>query len=316
MEKLQLKEFSLDNMVSNPHILIGGGRLTGKSTMISYLLEHFLNGNPNIPVSIINPQDKFRSFYCSKFPQASIRYECSEEHIQTLLSDAVAFMTENKNKSKSNGIVILDDCVCYPPENDTKLYELLMNARHYRLTVILASQIPCHLPEELRLNFDYVMVANDKTIISSNKYWNSYFRIFPKLSTFEKCFDTYTKNYQMLVVDNRRPTCDITEKFYWIKAKNESTECENDSTTEELVNVTKFNTLGTLTECTTNDETNSDTDSDSVFKTGDDSDNEVQDLANYSCSCWCPYSCSTVNILGCQNNKSLDSDNELFGISR
>ena len=251
-------EFPLEKMCKHPSILIIGGRGTGKSFLANHLMNalnalNALNtGDSFIKNSlIISPMDAHQNFYSTKFPEAEIIYDFDGEKILSYLtketkddksitkqfpqvvsdlesdkniSDSPKVIECDKNISIPNRCFVLDCCYKEGWEKDKAPMELLFNARHYKASVILVMQTPFGLPPVVRLNFDYVFLLKDDSLINKRRLWDNYASVFPTIGAFEKVFDKCTENYGSMVIDNCRPSNSINEKIYWFKANDFSQE--------------------------------------------------------------------------------------------
>ena len=72
-------------------------------------------------------------------------------------------------------------------------------------------------PVDVRTNTDFVFVMKQNSCVE-NLYKN-FFSGFDKKKDFKTVLDACTKNYECLVLDNTRPTTDVSEVCFFYKAK-------------------------------------------------------------------------------------------------
>ncbi len=222
-KKFKIFEFKLDKMVENPSIVMIAKRGSGKSYVSRDIIYHYRH----IPGGVvIAPTDRLSHFYKFFFPDLYIHYDIKDTILRKILMRQLLIIEKAKNKKKEgkwidpSGILIMDDCLSRKKSwaKDESILEILMNGRHYQLTYILTMQTPLGITPDLRLNFDYVFLLKEDSTINKKKLWDNYASVFPTLRTFEQVFSKCTENYKSMVIDNRKPADNISEKVYWFKA--------------------------------------------------------------------------------------------------
>lgn len=221
----QILEFDLKKMVADPSIVMIAKRGSGKSFITRDIIYHYRH----IPGgAVIAPTDRMNSFYKYFFPDLYIHYDIKETILKKILvrqSMIIEKVNEKKKIGKKidpSGILIMDDCLARKKSwgKDENIMEILMNGRHYRLTYILTMQTPLGITPDLRLNFDYVFLLKDDSIVNKKKLWDNYASIFPTISVFDKVFAKCTEDYRSMVIDNRKPSDNIKDKVFWFKARD------------------------------------------------------------------------------------------------
>ena len=222
---IKLKEFKLNRMVNNPSILIIANRGSGKSWLIRELMRHFSEISAG---AIIAPTDRMNPFYRYFFPQQCIHYDIRDQLLRGILDRQCKMITKSKqaksgaDKIDPQALLVMDDCLARKRSwaKDSDITEVLMNARHYKLTYILTMQTPLGVTPDLRLNFDYIFLLKDDSTINKKKLWDNYASMFHKFNTFEQVFDQCTKDYGCMVIDNRKPADNINKKIFHFKVNN------------------------------------------------------------------------------------------------
>ena len=211
----RIYRFELKNMVKNPSILIIGKRGTGKSYCVRDILYH----QRHIPGGlVIAPTDKMCMFYKDFFPNLYIHHNDNEIKPDKIL-ERQSIMIEKRKSDETidpSSILIMDDTF-YKKKDDRS--EILMNARHYCLATVFVVQIPIGIPCDVQLNFDYIFLLREDSIINKKKIYENYGSIFSSFEAFEKVFDKCTKDYGAMVIDNRKPANKIQEKVFHFRAK-------------------------------------------------------------------------------------------------
>lgn len=222
--KLQIKEFDLTTIVDHAAIVIIARRGSGKS----FVTRDILYSKRHIPGGVvIAPTDKMNGEYKKFFPDIFIHYVITEEILNKILLRQREMMEKQKVKKKEgktldpSGVLVMDDCLAQKKTwaKIQAITEILMNGRHYKLTYILTMQSPMGLPPDLRLNFDYVFLLKEVSAINRKKIWMNYASMFPSLDYFEKVFSKTTENFCSMVIDNRKPSDQLSDIVFWFKAK-------------------------------------------------------------------------------------------------
>lgn len=223
--KFTILEFKLENMVTDPSIVMIAKRGSGKSFITRDIIYHYRH----IPGGVvIAPTDRMNSFYKFFFPDLYIHYDIKDTILKKILIRQAMMIEKAKEKKKQgkkvdpSGILIMDDCLAKKKTwaKDDNIMEILMNGRHYRLTYILTMQTPLGITPDLRLNFDYIFLLKEDSTINKKKLYDNYASMFPSIQTFEQVFGKCTENYKSMVIDNRKPSDNINDKVFWFKAQD------------------------------------------------------------------------------------------------
>ena len=221
--KLQIKEFTLNEMVKDPSIIMIAKRGSGKSWVARAILHHFRK----IPVGIIiAPTDRMNSFYGKFFPNSYIFYEYKTEIIEKILARQIMIIKKAKEKKEigqyvnTKAFIIMDDCLGQKKSwaNDRPVQELLFNGRHYRIMYILTMQYPLGISPDLRSNFDYIFLLAEDTISNLKRIFDHYAGIFPDFGSFRQVFSQLTDDFGSMVIINRGARKSFLEKVKWYKA--------------------------------------------------------------------------------------------------
>jgi hypothetical protein len=168
------------------------------------------------------------SFYKNFFPDLYIHYEVSPVIFKKTLIRQKKMMEKAEHKAAKglkvdpSAIMVMDDCLAQKNVwiKDPTVLEILANGRHYKLTYILTTQYSMSVPPELRTNFDYIFILNEDFSSNKRRLYEHYVNMFPHYKIFEFVFDEVVKDYGSLVLDNRKPSKDISKKIFWYRAKD------------------------------------------------------------------------------------------------
>lgn len=211
----ELNNFDLGAVNLGSHISIIAKRGSGKSVLVCDIINNLMQkGLKENDMYIISPCDKFSSFYGQKYHNATIDVEYKSDTIDN-------YLTTIKNNGTFNvpKCVVLDCCITSTNWNKQQsLMELLYNARHYGITLILTTQFPYGFTLELRANFDYVFLLADDYISNQKRLYNHYCCVFPSFNIFSMYFKDVTQDYGTMVINNRINGCDLFDKVFKYKA--------------------------------------------------------------------------------------------------
>ena len=224
-DKLPIQEFSLDEMVINPSIIMIAKRGSGKSWIAKAIIGKFAS----IPVGIIiSPTEKDNPFFSSFFPDTFIFYKYESKILKKLLLRQKLILKKARQK-KEEGIVIdpralvvMDDCLASKGTwaKDPSVSELLFNGRHRQITYILTMQYPLGITPELRSNFDYVFLLAEDITSNLKRIYDHYAGMFPDFNSFRQVFRQLTENYGAMVIKNRGARSNLFDKIAFYKAPN------------------------------------------------------------------------------------------------
>jgi len=227
MERANLKisKFNFKLMKENCTIGIIAKRGSGKSILVQDLL-YFFN---KIPVGmIIAPTDKMTKFYSSIYPDTYIYYKFRTEKLASLLARQEKII-EKKDRKKKKGepckidtrsCLVMDDCLADKKlwVRDENISTIFMNGRHFGITIMFTLQYPIGIPPDLRSNIDYVFLLADDNVSNLKKLYDNYAGVFPDFKTFRETFKELTKDYGILVINNRAgANAEFSDKVFWYR---------------------------------------------------------------------------------------------------
>lgn len=222
-DKLPIQQFTLDEMVIDPSIIMIAKRGSGKSWITKAILYKF----SGIPVgSIISPTEKDNPFFSDFFPDTYIYYKYESKILKKILFRQKIILKKAREKRKEGkyidprAIVVMDDCLASKGAwaKDPLVAELLFNGRHRRITYILTMQYPLGISPELRSNFDYVFLLAEDYVSNLKRIYEHYAGMFPDFNSFRQVFRQLTEDYGAMVIKNRGARTNLFDKIAFYKA--------------------------------------------------------------------------------------------------
>lgn len=222
---LQLKRFSINDMVDHCTIAMIAKRATGKSFLTREIMYH----KKNIASAVaISRTEALNSFYSEFIPDSYIYSEYNSDILTNIYQRQSKINEDNKLRIKDGKrvkddsiMLIMDDCMSSKGTwlKDSNILELFFNGRHHHLSFILTMQFSLGIPPELRSNFDYIFLLAEDTISNRKRLYDHYAGMFPSFEIFQQVFSDVTQNYGVMVINNRVHSKNITDKVFWYKAK-------------------------------------------------------------------------------------------------
>jgi len=116
-------------------------------------------------------------------------------------------------------VVILEDQMFATSlGRDQMLRQVLMNGRHYGITLLITMQYTKGLPPDMREQVDYVFCLQQKNAVMRKRLYDDWFGVFPDFPTFESTFLQCTDNYGCLVMDQTARTAKIQDNVFYYRA--------------------------------------------------------------------------------------------------
>lgn len=194
----KLKKFNLEKLIVGDNIFIVGRRNSGKSTLISKIINFF----KDIPVEIvISPTETLERFYNkdNKFIN-----HIHHEYNTSLIGRMIKKQKDNINShiiEDNQRFVVLDNCLLLPEFNDKNLTDLLINGFFYKTINIIAAAYPIGFGKYFKTSIDYLFIFRDTHILYIRLIYDEYFKELMKYEEFLDLFKKYTTEYKSIVID-------------------------------------------------------------------------------------------------------------------
>lgn len=206
---MELQEFSFDRLKENPVIYILGRRRTGKSTLMSNLLNHY----KDIPlVYVASGSEGLNPFYQQYIPSCFVHSHYSDDKVRTIIE------SQKRNPGRK-ALVVIDDCSHQNMRNTDALKYLFFNGRHINITLMIAQHWFSGIQPAERAQIDYCFFTRETQRKSIREIHNNYSRTELGLEDFRKIMDEKTVNYTTLVMDNTATGHAITDQLLTYRAK-------------------------------------------------------------------------------------------------
>jgi hypothetical protein len=148
-------------------------------------------------------------------PPSFIYNDFDERALQRLVDRQRAMTIDGTAKSV---YVILDDLAF-----DRKVWskplirQLLMNGRHWKISVYISLQYFLEVSPAFRANIDIIVLLKDN--LHREKLYKTFFQMLPNFGTFNQIMDACTADYRALILDNSSNSTKINDCIFWYKAK-------------------------------------------------------------------------------------------------
>lgn len=194
----KLKKFNLEKLIVGDNIFIVGRRNSGKSTLISKIINFF----KDVPVEIvISPTETLERFYNKdNKPITHIHHE----YDTSLIGRMIKKQKDNINShiiEDNQRFVVLDNCLLLPEFNDKNLTDLLINGFFYKTINIIAAAYPIGFGKYFKTSIDYLFIFRDTHILYIRLIYDEYFKELMKYDGFLDLFKKYTTDYNSIVID-------------------------------------------------------------------------------------------------------------------
>ena len=176
---------------------------------------------------ICNHSKNVDPFYKNFFPDLFIYNDCNLmcERIlkrqEKLLKENEELRNKGEPEKDSRILVVLDDVIHDPSIlKNEDFNNIIFNGRKYNITLIISVQYIKALPPGARQNADKVFLFNtDIDAEIKKKMYDTYDGKFPTEKVFKTVLQTFTKNYQSLVLYlNYIPDATFNDKISVFKA--------------------------------------------------------------------------------------------------
>lgn len=212
--QLRIKRFNSQGIKDNRILLITGKRGTGKTTMVRWLVYQMRN-RFDLAIAIGGTVASLQMF--EEFMPKSLVYSLTDISIVEKLVKLAKLAVEHR---KPRRILLLLDDFSYRKDllRQPVFRELFMNGRNFGITLMLSAQYIMDLSPDLRSQIDYVFTFRE-LIHSNKKRLHEYFYgMIDNYNDFEQILNTFTKNFECLVMDNTEPSGEIEKQIYFYQA--------------------------------------------------------------------------------------------------
>lgn len=206
---VQIRKFVVSKMRKHSNILVIGKRMSGKTTLVKYLMKHC-----KLERGLAIGQS-FTDVSTSDLDMPLDNLVFKDEYKPKIIESFINALKAVKNNP--DRALILDDCVYDPKSwnNNSELKWLFMNNRFVR-TTLLVSTAHYGIPPTCRANVDYVFLLNEPSVQRKRQLYDRFGGIAPTYAIFEHIMNKCTSDYGCLVIDNTSRSGKIEDSFFWL----------------------------------------------------------------------------------------------------
>lgn len=221
--EFNLRKFDMRTMGKGKISLFVARRGMGKSTVLMDALWHYRKKHDS--AMAISPTEESTEQLGECIAPSFIYTEYDD---CPALARAVAFGKKEAKTRKRLGpsydmrnmLVVLEDCTYHKGlKRDQELRRILMNGRHWGITLLMTMQYAMDLGPDMRTQFDYVFVLMEKSRQNRKRLYDNWFGVVPTFDMFDQMMNMCTQNYGCLVLDNTSRSSRIEDNVFWYRAK-------------------------------------------------------------------------------------------------
>lgn len=189
-------KFEMVNMISNPSIIVIGDDNT------NFILNFYKQF-----------QDNFEQVYVftknNKYPDLFKSFDLQNPDNKNLLCDLY------KDEDRPNRLLIFEnDCYFAELQKNKDFIDIVYNGKHCNISYIVSKTEPRGFPPEIRVNFDYVFLGNQR-ILSNIKSLYDQYSFCANYQRFKNNITNLSQN-EYIVNNNRMKNSDNTSNLFYI----------------------------------------------------------------------------------------------------
>jgi hypothetical protein len=215
MEKINIYKYDFTTMLKEHRaVCLIGRRGSGKSiAILDIMYQLHQRFDFGMAMTVTAPTAASFKQY---MPACCVFHDFEIERIQALIDEQESLLQQNKRR---NVFLILDD-VGFDQKslNSRTMRCLLMNGRHYCITLIAAVQECYAFRPEMRSQLDVIVCLKDNAIKNKKKLHDSFFGMLD-FSQFVQAFDAFTNDHGALVVDQTVQSNTISDAIFHYAAR-------------------------------------------------------------------------------------------------
>jgi hypothetical protein len=101
--------------------------------------------------------------------------------------------------------------------NRPVMRQLLLNGRHWKITLYICLQYALDVAPSIRSNIDVIVLLKDN--VNRDKLFKTFFSLVPNFRQFSVLMDACTDDYKAMILDNTANSTSISDCIYWYRAK-------------------------------------------------------------------------------------------------
>ena len=207
--------------------VIVGKRGSGKSILIQDIMYHLSKtGLPR--VCAFSATEASNGFFGKFVPETFIfGVDNVEQKLTDIIESQKRLLLRQRigeiDKNIDTRIAIILDDIGYKKDvlGSQIIRQIFLNGRHDNIILIVTVQHAMLLRPELRSNSDYIYVFKQTAASCIKNLHAHFFGMFSTQKEFSLVLSSCTQNYGVVVLDNTKPSTDISKIVFWYKANPE-----------------------------------------------------------------------------------------------
>lgn len=212
---LSIKKYNPAECPEHAVIVMIAKRRSGKSFLLrDWLYQH---RNRYFAGLVMSGTEEGNHFYEREvgIPRAFIYNDFNEEALVRLVERQRKLTRQGKAQPV---FVVLDDCGFDRSIFNRKVIrQLMLNGRHWKITLYMCLQYFLDAGPAIRANIDLVVLLKDN--MHRDKLYKTFFQMVPTPALFNSIMDSCTNDYKALILDNASTSTDLSQCLYWYKGK-------------------------------------------------------------------------------------------------
>jgi hypothetical protein len=216
--KIEIKECKIDKIVGNM-IFIIGARKTGKTVIVQEFVKNNFDDGILLSENMAIKEQYSKCEIFKNTTRCSIDIEYIKEYYISI---------KNSDTKKKHIIVIDEYCNTKTLWKDATISDMIMNGKHFGITLIITFQYPICLTDDINGNLDNIIITDkgyEKTRETLYRYYGS--RVTTYL-TFTNILTSICTNKNALVISYTNTSNNIQNSMFWCKASIQMTQDELD----------------------------------------------------------------------------------------
>jgi hypothetical protein len=217
MASVQLKRFKPENMGNDKVCLFIGKRGTGKTTLVTDIMEH----KKGIPFAMAMSGTEDGNGHYGQFVAPGFVFSgYNKEAVERLILRQKRVIKTRGKDNTPPVLFLMDDCI-YDKGfmNDTVMRQLFLNGRHWKIFFMLTTQYCMDINPMVRSNVDYVFILKNNIPKERIKLFDHFFGVCGDYATFNQIMNECTSNYGCVVLDNTVTSNRLEDCVFWYKAR-------------------------------------------------------------------------------------------------
>ena len=213
-----IKKYKPKDMPEHAVIVAIAKRRSGKSFLIRDFLYHhrrrFFAG------VVMSGTEAGNGFYEKEvgIPKKFIYHDFDEPALEKLVNR----QRELSQSGRAQPVFVILDDLGFDKKifNKPIMRQLLLNGRHWKITLYICLQYALDVSPSVRSNIDIIILLKDN--VNRDKIYKTFFQMVPTFAQFNLIMDACTNDFKALILDNTSTSTSISDCVYWYKAKPRS----------------------------------------------------------------------------------------------